>query len=66
MGTVFAEMSFRTALPWYKVMKTAFLTKNIKNVSFGILIMKILNNNKELIKLGFSAFVVLEAIRKML
>ena len=39
MGTVFTEMTSRTALTWYTVMKTAFKNKNIKR----IFIMKILN-----------------------
>ena len=42
MGIVFAEMSSRTALPWYKLMEKAFWTKNMKNESFGIFIIKIL------------------------
>ena len=43
MGTVFAEMSSWTALTCYKVMKSAFKTKNMQSESFVIFIMKILN-----------------------
>ena len=66
-------MSSRTALAWYKVMKTAFKTKNKKSDFFIIFTMKFLDfksdlkktyiqrntahNNKEFIKLGFSALV---------
>ena len=34
MGTVFAEMSSRTALTWYKVMKIAFKTKIMRSDFF--------------------------------
>ena len=69
MGTVFAEKSSWTALAWYSVMKTAFKTKNMKSEYFWDLYHKDFNflellkymyiledtNNKELIKVGFSA-----------
>ena len=38
----FAEMSSWTALAWYTVMKTAFVTKSMKNESFGFSIVTIL------------------------
>ena len=78
MGTVFAEMSSRTALTWYKVMKIAFKTKIMKSDFFwyiyyevfkfkeGLKKMNIQRNTahkkKEFIKLGFSATVVLVCI----
>ena len=43
METVCAEMSSWKSLTWYTVMKTAFKTKNMKNESFGIFIIKFLN-----------------------
>ena len=41
MGTVFVEISSWTALTWYTVMKTVFMTKNRKRGSLGIFIMNI-------------------------
>ena len=72
MGTVFAEMSSCKALTRYTVMKTVFKTKNMNSESFEIFIMNLnfkinIKRNKahnitELIKLGFSASVVLVSI----
>ena len=42
MGIVFAEMSSRAALTGYTVLKTAFKNINMKTISFGIFIIKIL------------------------
>ena len=78
MGTVLAEMLSGIALTRYLGMKTEFKTKNMKDESSGTFIIKILefksdrrigiskkntaHNNKELIKLCFSAAVVLVCI----
>ena len=43
MGTAFAKMSSWTALTRYTVMETVFSINNMKNESFGIFIMKILD-----------------------
>ena len=74
MGIVFTEMSSCRILTWLFGMKTAFQTKYMKSEYFRIFIIKILTlrvieemhikrnaalNNKELMKLGFSATVVL-------